>query len=352
MKNFMTIGKSLRRFALCAAMALPFTTGCTTIEEYDDSEIKEQIDLIINKLYELEQKMNAEIQALKDMLSGKIMITSVSTDTSTGITTVTLTNGSKLQLYPQKDLQSFVTYITLSDGVSYWAYIDENGKKQLFLDENGEAIPVISDVPEVVVKDGETYLKIGGVEYPLSGNSVFSDYELITDELTGEVYAVTFTFGEGMSFTVTVEGACGFYFVKPSGWSTVAIQDYYVASGMTERVQVEARGVVDYVLQIPDGWRVKEYEDIYMGALYFDITAPSAELIKNGAAAADGDLKVVAVLEGGKATVAKLYLSTNPFKEFSVSLGKADVKMYNGLQKFVYGVCEASKYNEDRKSVV
>ena len=85
--------------------------------------------------------MNAEIQALKDMLSGKIMITSVSTDASTGITTVTLTNGSKLQLYPQKDLQSFVTYITLSDGVSYWAYIDENGKKQLFLDENGEAIP-------------------------------------------------------------------------------------------------------------------------------------------------------------------------------------------------------------------
>lgn len=346
MKNFMTIGKSLRRFALCAAMALPFATGCTTIEEYDDSAIKEQIDLIINKLYELEQKMNAELQALKDMLAGKVMITSVSTDAATGITTVTLTNGSKFELYPQKDLESFVTYVTLSDGVSYWAYIDENGKKQLFLDENGEAIPVISDVPEVVVKDGETYLKIGGVEYPLSGNSVFSDYELITDELTGEVYAVTFTFGEGMSFTVTVEGACGFYFVKPSGWSTVAIQDYYVASGRTERVQVEARGVVDYVLQIPDGWRVKEYEDIYMGALYFDITAPSAELIKNGAAAADGDLKVVAVLEGGKATVAKLYLSTNPFKEFSVSLGKADVKMYNGLQKFVYGVCEASKYNE------
>lgn len=346
MKNFITIGKSLRRFALCAVLALPFASACTTIEEYDDTEIKETIDLIINKLYELEQKMNAEIQALKDMLAGKIMITSVSTDASTGITTVTLTNGSKLELYPQKDLESFVTYITLSDDVSYWAYIDEDGKKQLFLDENGEAIPVMSDVPEVVVKDGETYLKIGGVEYPLSGNSVFSDYELITDELTGEVYAVTFTFGEGMSFTVTVEGACGFYFVKPSGWSTVAIQDYYVSSGMTERVQVEARGVVDYVLQIPDGWRVKEYEDIYMGALYFDITAPSAELIKNGAAAADGDLKVVAVLEGGKATVAKLYLSTNPFKEFSVSLGKADVKMYNGLQKFVYGVCESNKFNE------
>ena len=342
----MTIGKSLRRFALCAAMALPLTVACTTIEEYDDSEIKETIDLIINKLYELEQKMNSEIQALKDMLAGKIMITDVSTDASTGITTVTLTNGSKLQLYPQQDLKSFVTYITLSDGVSYWAYIDENGKKQLFLDENSEAIPVLSDVPEVIVKDGNTYIKIGGVEYPLSGNSVFSDYELITDELTGEVYAVTFTFGEDMSFTVTVEGACGFFFVKPSGWSTVAISDYFVSNGMTERVQVDARGVVDYVLQIPDGWRVKEYEDIYMGAKYFDITAPSNDLVKNGSAAAEGDLKVVAVLEGGKATVAKLYLSTSPFKEFSVSLGKADVKVYNGVQKFVYGVSEVASYNE------
>ena len=342
----MTLGRSLRRLALCAALAFPFAVSCTITEEYDDSALKEQIEIIINKLYELEQKMNSEIQALKDMLAGKIMISSVSKDSQTGITTVTLSNGSTLELLPEKDLKSFVTYITLSDGVDYWAYVDENGKKQLFLDENGEAIPVISDVPEVIVKDDETWIVIGGVEYPLGGNSVFSDYELLTDELTGEVYAVTFTFGDNMSFTVSVEGASGLWFVKPSGWSTVAISDYYVAYGLTERVQVDARGVVDYVLQIPDGWRVKEYEDIYMGAKYFDITAPSKELVESGVAAAEGDLKVVAVLEGGKATVAKLYLSTNPFETFSVSLGKADVKMYNGLQKFVYGVCEASDYDE------
>lgn len=330
---------------MCAVLAFPFATACTTIEEYDDSEIKEQIELIINKIYELEQKMNSEIQALKDMLAGKIMITSVSTG-SDGVTTVELSNGSSLTLLPEKDLKSFVTYITLSDGIDYWAYIDENGKKQLFLDENDKAIPVISDVPEVIVKDDQTWIVIGGVEYPLSGNSVFSDYELIKDELTGEVYAVTFTFGEDMSFTVSVEGASGFFFVKPSGWSTVAISDYYVANGLTERVQVDARGVVDYVLQIPDGWRVKEYEDIYMGAKYFDITAPTADHVRSGVAAADGDLKVVAVLEGGKATVAKLYLTTNPFKEFNVSLGNVDIKMYNGLQKFVYGVTDASKFKE------
>lgn len=350
MKNLKTFFNSIGKSAIALAIAFSAVVSCadytSDIENLRD-ELKGELELVINKLYELEQKMNSEIQALKDMLAGKLLITSVKTDSQTGITTVNLSNGTSFELLPEKDLKSFVTYITLSDGIDYWAYIDENGKKQLFLDENGEAVPVLAEIPEVVVKDGETWIVVGGVEYPLAGNSVFSDYELIKDELTGEIYAVTFTFGEEMSFTVTVDGAAGFFFVKPSGWSTVAISDYFVPLGMTERVQVDARGVVDYVLQIPDGWRVKEYKDVFMGALYFDITAPSQELVESGMAASEGDLKVVAVLEGGKATVAKLYLSSEPFKEFSVSLGKATVKMYNGLQKFVYGVCTASSYNED-----
>lgn len=355
MKKLMTLTKSLFMAAGLVALAGPMMVSCTEttiVEEhyyendYDDSELWEKLNILIGDVYDLEQKLNSEIKTLQDLLKGKVFITEVSTDASTGVTVVTLSNGETLALLPEKDMKSFVTYLTLSDGVSYWAYIDADGNKQLFLDENGEAIPVAADTPEVIEKDGESYIVIGGMEYPLSGNSVFSDYELITDELTGEVYAVTFTFGEGMSFTVTVDGAAGFHFVKPSGWSSVVISDYYVPMGTTERIQVDAKGVVDYVLQIPDGWRVKEYEDPYMGSKYFDVTAPSAELVASGVAAADGDLKVVAVLEGGKATVAKLYLSTEPFKEFAVSLAGATVKMYNGLQKFVYGVCPASEYDE------
>ena len=355
MKTFNKISKLALKVACLAALAGPFmVSSCTEtiIEEhyyennYDDSDIWEQLNALIGKVYDLEQKMNSELKTLKDLLKGKIFIIDVKNDVSTGLTLVELSNGETLVLFPEKDMKSYVTYITLSDGVSYWAYIDENGNKQLFLDENGEAVPVYGNTPEVVVKDGDTYLVISGVEYPLSGNSVFSDYELVTDELTGEVYAVTFTFGEGMSFTVTVDGAAGFHFVRPAGWSTVIISDYFVPVGTTERIQIDARGVVDYVLQIPDGWRVKEYQDPYMGSMYFDVTAPSAELINSGVAAADGDLKVVAVLEGGKATVSKLYLSTEPFKEFSVSLAGANVQMYNGLQKFIYGICLESEYDE------
>lgn len=355
MKTFNKFSKSILKVACLAVLAGPFmVSSCTEtiIEEhyyendYDDSGIWDQLNALIGQVYNLEQKMNSEIKTLKDLLKGKIFITNVKNDVSSGLTIVELSNGETLVLFPEKDMKSYVTYITLSDGVTYWAYIDEDGNKQLFLDENGEAVPVYGNTPKVIEKDGDTYLVIGGVEYPLSGNSVFSDYELITDELTGEVYAVTFTFGEDMSFTVTVDGAAGFHFVRPAGWSTVIISDYFVPVGSTERIQVDAKGVVDYVLQIPDGWRVKEFKDPYMGSLYFDVTAPSAELINSGVAAADGDLKVVAVLEGGKATVSKLYLSTAPFKEFSVSLAGANVKMYNGLQKFVYGICLESEYDE------
>lgn len=346
------------RLAAMALIVVAASVSCSDLNELKNQfgeledkyeDLNDKVDLIVDKLFELEEKLNSEIKALQDMLAGKVLISSVSTDASTGITTVKLTDGSTLTLYPQADMKSYITYVEASVNgkmVPCWAYIDENGSKKMFKDAEGHPIPVETETPEVITDGEDIYLVIGGVQYPLSGNSVFSNYELVVDELTGEVYAVTFTFGEDMTFTVTVDGACGFHFVMASGWSTVVINDYYVAPGLTERVQVDARGVVDHVLQIPDGWRVKEYKDVFMGTTYFDITAPSDELIASGVAAADGDLKVVAVLEGGKATVSRLYLSTRPFRKFAVSLGNADVQMYNGLQKYAYGVCLKADYDE------
>ena len=332
----------------CACMMATAAVSC-----YDDTEIWDQIDMIVDRIYELEAKLNNEINALSQMIKGKAMISTVSTNTD-GITTIVLTNGTELTLYPQSDMESFITYMPAAvNGVNKdcWAYIDENGVKRYLRDENNNPIPVDAELPEVVEIDGETFLVIGGVTYPLSGNSVFSDYEVITDELTGEVYAVTFTFGEDMTFTVTVDGACGFYFVANSGGfgQMNIINDYYVANGLTEMIQIQAVGVVDYVLQVPDGWRVKESEDVFGGEKirYLDVTAPSKELISAGIAEAEGELKVVAVLEGGKAVISKLYLSSEPFKSMNVSLGKAYMEMFNGLQKYVYGVCAKADYDED-----
>ncbi len=338
----MSIGKFLRNLALVALVACPLAVSC---DKYDDSAIRQQLESLVDKVFELEQKMNSEIDALNKLLDGKLLIEKVTTDSKTGITTILLTNGNELELLPEKDLKSFVTYIT-SGGVDYWAYIDEKGQKQYFLDKNGEAFPVKDGMPKVVVEDEDTYLVLGGNKYPLSGNSVFSDYDVITDELTEEVLAVTFTFGENMSFTVTVDGAAGLLFVQKSGISsTKVLKDYFVAVGTSAKIQIQEQGVVDYVLQIPDGWRVKDGEDALLGK-YFEVTAPAASLIESGVAIAEGELKVMAVLEGGKATVAKLNLTTEPFKEFVVSAGNATVKRHDGLYKYIYGVCDATLYDE------
>lgn len=359
MKIFTTIRTGILKTAAFLLMAAPAVVSC-----YDDSalreitdelqkendEINDKIDMIIESLEELRESVNTEIAALHDMMKGNAMIKSVVTD-SNGITTVVLTDGKTLLLYPKANMQSFITYMTASvdgENVDCWAYIDEEGVKRYLRDAEGNPIPVDKAVPEVIEKDGELYISIGGAEYPMSGTSVFSDYELVVDELTGEVYAVTFTFGENMTFTVTVDGACGFYFVAPTGGfgGNVIIDDYYVANGTTDNIQVDARGVVDYLIQAPDGWKVKDKVDEYMGNLYFQVTAPKKELVESGAAESEGYLKVMSVLEGGKASVTKLYLTSAPFSKMSVSFGKADVKMYNGLQKFVYGVCPESDFDE------
>ncbi len=307
-------------------------------------ELDEKTDLIITQLFELVERLNSEIVALQNLLRGQAFISDVKVYSN--VTEVLLSDGTVLQLLPEKDMESFVTYI-VSGGVRYWAYIDEDGKKQYFLDENNEAIPVDAAIPEVVEEDGEMYIVIGGSKYPLGGNSIFSGYELIRDELTDEVYAVSFTFGDDMTFTVTIDGAACFDFVVNAGWSYEIITEYYVANGLTDRIQVNSRGVVDYVMQYPEGWKVKEYIDPYVGTMYFDVTAPSKAQVEAGVAEAEGYLKVVAVLEGGKASITRLKLMTVPFGEFGFSFGNATVKKNFGLVKFVYGVCKESEYNEN-----
>ena len=326
---------------LAVVLVFPMMVSCMD----EINALKDKVNEIENRLNQLELRLNEELAALEDLINGKVTIRQArrNDDGSYGIE---LSSGVNFTVYPKTEqLKSVVTYVTLG-GVNYWAYYDENGTPQLLLNENDERVPVAVATPEVVTRDEEMFLVIGSKEYPLSsGDTVFSDYEVHTDALTGEVQAVTFTFGEGMTFTITVDGYQGLTFVIKSMWDYVPVYDYFVAYGTTEKVTVKKPGVVEYVLQIPDGWRVKEVVDEFMGESYFSITAPTQEAVKAGAAS-EGELKVLSVLEGGKASVSKLYLSADAFSAVSVKEGNAVTKMYTGLQKFVYGVCLADDYDE------
>ena len=59
MKIFNQIKSGFAKVALAVLLASPLAVSC-----YDDSALQEQIDMIVDQLFELEQKMNSEIKAL------------------------------------------------------------------------------------------------------------------------------------------------------------------------------------------------------------------------------------------------------------------------------------------------
>jgi hypothetical protein len=332
-----------------SALMLPMLTSC-----YDDTAIWDKFDKIEHRLDSLENSLNEQFQALNSLIDSKTTIASCETN-SDGSYKVTLSNGIKFTVLPDGTKFSSLVSVVNVDGVQCWAtYV--NGELTPLKDTSGKPIPVVKDEyrtqVEVAVEDGKYYLVIDGKKYMTGYDvedmvQVFSSCETHKDA-TGNIYAMTFTFGEGMKVTVAVDGYNGVIFklANAAGNSTV-LTEYYINYKETQPILLEKAGVVDYVMQIPDGWRVTERTDEYTAEVYLDITAPAAETIQTGAAVANGDLKVVAVLEGGKAAVSKLALSAEPFKTFNISGTKAVIEPYKGVQKYVYGIMPLDGYSEE-----
>lgn len=340
MKTFKTTVKSFLCGLLCVVLSAPALTSC-----YDDSAVWEEIGKISDKLEELEQSLNGQIQAFNDLISGgNITIASYEPKTD-GTCIVTLSNGTKFSVLPNgHNTSSLISYMVVNN-VKCWAVYGAGGDLHVLKDSEGNPIPVEAVVPVVEERDGKFYLIVGDEEYETgfsadSELSIISGYELNTDE-TGNAYSVTFAFGEGMTFTIPVDGYMGFSFRLGTAGQTRVIKDYYVDYGSTGQVVAGMDGVVDYVLQIPDGWRVEEETDELMGETYLNITAPSKASVEAGEAVAEGNMKVVAVVEGGKAMAARLSLSVSPFKTFTATSANAVVEIRNGVDKFIYGLAAA-----------
>lgn len=338
-KNF--IIKSF--IALC--FILPMFVSCADIKE-----LWGKVEEIEGRLDSLEKGLNGQIEAMTALLEGGDITIAKCSQNDNGSYSITLSNGTEFTVLPQSaDNKPLLSYVVESN-VKYWAVYDADGVLTPLVDGNGKKIPVAAAVPTVIEKDGAYYLVIDGKEY-LTGYkkdesiSVITDYTVNTDD-SGNIYSVTFTIGDEI-FTLTVDGYKGFTFMLGSAQiGANIIKDLYVAHASTYRITAGLDGVVDYVMQIPDGWRVKESKDETTGELHLDITAPSKETVASGAAVDNGDLKVVAVIEGGDAMVARLELSTDPFKTFKVSTTHAFIEKYNGVDKFLYGLTKYSEYDE------
>lgn len=303
----------------CALMVLFVSLSVTSC--FDDSDIWDKIETIEEKLDLLETGLNNQIKAFSDFLADQGVTISECKQNADGSYSISLSNGTSFNTLPETaDFSALVSYVEI-DGVKYWASYDPEGDLVPLVGADGSKVPVHTAAPVVEERDGVYYLVLGDKEFVTGYRtkdvvSVFTSCQLNKDD-AGQVYSATFTFGEDMSFTVTVDGYAGISFYAPNGDE---ISEYYVPYGRTVDILFKASGVVDYVIHEPEGWTVKEREDAVNGGIYLMITAPTKEQVGRSV---NVTMKVVAVLECGKAMVASLRLMTEP----------AEVTMTDALAK-------------------
>lgn len=331
--------------ALLSVMVVPFML----VSCYDDSALWKQMEALENSINELKAQLEGQAEAMTALLSDGSTIKSCVAQ-SDGSYLLTLSNEVKFKvLAPGTNASALMSYKVV-DGEKYWAVYSPSGELTTLTDEDGNNIPVSTSV-DVEVKDGVYYIIINGVEYATGYDTedvvqVFNSCTPLKDA-SGNVYAMTFDFGEGKTVTLSVDGYKGVVFkLENIGSSSKIVSDYYVPYGVLQSFLIDVDGVQDYVMQIPYGWKVVERKDKQSGNTYLDVTAPSKELVASGAAFESGDLKVVAVVEGGDAVITKLVLSAEPFKKVEFSSTRLVAQPYEGVQKYVYGVIPAAEYVE------
>lgn len=332
---------------LALVAVFPMFTSC--LGELRD-ELMNEIDMINQRLDSLENDLNNQIVAFDKLVNKEEITIAACTMRSDSSYVLTLSDGTTFTVLPDsKDMTTLVTFVE-ENGVKYWAVYGKDGKLKAVTDAAGKKIPM-NVLPEVVEEDGDLYLVFGDSKY-LTGfdinskASIFTDCTMNADE-NGNVYSVTFVLGEsGLEFTFAVDGYKGFRFLSPNAVSPTVIKEYYVNYGTTVKILIDTEHVIDYVMQIPDGWRVKEIVDEQMAQTYLAITAPSREAVAAEAAVSAGDLKVVAVLEGNTSAVARLELTTQPFKKVTTTSTNAIVEKVVGVDRFVYGIMEFDLYSD------
>lgn len=359
------------------ALACPVFTSC-----YNDAALWDEIEgihgdvaTLEQKLAALEAKLNTDLQALKTLLEGQIsklegkvdaLVTVKDVKENTdGSVTVTLSDNTEFTVHPkfEQDYTGLVTTTTI-DGVLYWAVFDENGNAVAVTDADGDLVPVVDVVPQVRINPETALVEIsfdGGTTWQEVGYNepcVFEGAEVVwsdnyTDEqeaMNPDYYAetplyVVLTLPDGNTITVTLDGAASFIFGSAYGGP---VTTQYVGYGKTATVQAQVSNVTDWLKEVPAGWTVTESTaNIEYGIVEFDVVAPTAEAIASGTAFAEGDLRVVAVAEGGKTIASSVKLTTKAFNQLAAANGALTVGMNNGLGGYLVGISTVEDFDAE-----
>ena len=346
MRKFFTTLKSVVATAVIASMTL--AASCS----YDDSAIKDNLNKVqqevdkvekdlaalTERVAALEDQLAQEVEALESLINGKTVVTNV--ETANGVTTVTLSDGTTFNVYPECGVvdtdTDTNTYLSIAEdnGVLYWAVYEKGEFKEWFL-VDGEKVAVydgndqdddVCDNPyqpeepiapqfrvntetmkiEVSIDGGETWVE-SGLEASTTGAQLFTG---VKDNGDG---TVTFTLADGSELNVTKAELIEF---------NSARAQVYVKAGEVKDVFFTINDAVAdiNVMNQPLGWKAEvalapvdeedenDAEVLAAGGTEYvlKVSAPSRDFIKSGYAEKHGIISVHFNTAAGACKVAKL----------------------------------------------
>ena len=343
MRNFYAIFKGVLSTLVLTAMV---AVSCT--EPYDDTQIRQEIADLYEKVSKLEEKLNSEVAALKALIDEKTVVASA-TKNNDGSWEILLTSGEKITVYPQYQPEPQAPEVNngcvtvIKDGdVYYWAQIVD-GKAVAITDAAGNKIPVAhSATPEFRVNPAT-----GDVELSVDGGHTWVVVEKAEQEETPEPTCI---------FTGVVDGESSIDFTLASG-EVISVPkaetiDFgvqagktFVAPGQSVDVALKAENIDDLtVIAKPEGWKTS------ISGKTLTVTAPAQEKLDAGEAELEGLVKIHAAGGDGKCMVGKLMVSASTASVLLEVVGE-NVTLYNntGLRwsGVSYGIATYEEFNAE-----
>ncbi len=310
-----------RFFKNLKAMALVAVVGVAAVscaEAYDDTELKQQVADLTERVTNLEERLNSEVTALRALIDEKVALAEVQED---GAWKFTLADGKDLTLYPEY-VENGLTVVT-EGGVQYWAKVEGN-VTTILTDANGNKV-AFHNAPELRV-NAENIIEVsvdGGKSWVATqAPSLFAAIDVKDNHA-----CLTLQNGQELKFALyeqvnfNVDGNA-----------------LFVAPMESEKIALTLEGIVELIpLVIPEGWGVE------IDGLVMTVTAPAA-----AEGGEDDDMgmpmpmpggggekevtpviKVLAISKEGKAMVANLVVEVATDGAISLKVAGDDVIITN-----------------------
>lgn len=282
------------------ALALATPVLVSSCVKFDDSQLKQEISDIndelskINeKITNLETRLNNEVAALTALINGKTTVASCTTDENTGVTTVVLSDGKTITVYPEAKMPdvSGITFLTTleENNEYYWATCTVGGAPE-FLLVDGEKVPV-SVQPDLKIEDGKWFISVDGgktwVETDIEEENEDEVVVFFTNVKEDDDY-VYLTLASGTVVKVAKD--------KDVAFSVLCGKQYF-SEGEIKAIPLQMKNVKAYTItEKPDGWKAA------VKGNKLNITAPStAENVD-----LKGTFKLLATFEDASPVIASV----------------------------------------------